>query len=642
MLFIENVGRRGEIKSVSGTLRIDQREGLTAVVEEIQRGTVGAVLVVDVSRLFRDEDMVEPMTFAKLCKKYKVLIMTLDDTYNFNDERRSDLDRFYLEAKAAADFIKKHVRGKMLKGRMNKAKRGEHASGAPPVGFSVLSTISPGGVTKNLQYTPNPHAPHVEPIFQRFYDLGANFNKLYREVVGRVVFPDVDGWTPENRIALTRVDGGWTIKSRQGLKYILTNLTYIGHYCFDGQIMKENAHPAIVQEKLFWYAWEHLSEVNIEGNPIERPKKAVRYEQRGSVPDTMLLSGTRDDGRPTLDGVGGKRAYLQKYMNKEQKVIASYVLYDPQKVELRKPDVAINTAYLDRVVVKRLMERIEESHMYGAVGEWALRGGGVWAHEQDPKLHDVYAQAQTSNEETENTSTVSLLDRSIAETAQAIASNERKIRVAADVMDNAELRETYSALARLRKKHHDLTSKQKKEAEILEALQQAQEDLNNATDFASWDPERQRGVIRLVTDSITLEQVGAGWLKLTIRWCPYSGINSIDTAYLWRARSSSSWTEEEEEVLRKHYPTAPRMEIQKLLPGRSWKAIRAKAEEKAKQIRREVLGDRSPIPAHVSIYDLDMAQRLGIELDEPDKHLWWHISTVANGDTTLTHTHIAY
>ena len=94
VLYSENVKKNGELQSVSGTLRIDQRDGLTAVCERIETGKVGAIAVVDVSRLFRQEDLLEPAQFTTLCKKYHVLILTPDGYFDFNDEKRGDEIKF--------------------------------------------------------------------------------------------------------------------------------------------------------------------------------------------------------------------------------------------------------------------------------------------------------------------------------------------------------------------------------------------------------------------------------------------------------------------------------------------------------------------------------------------------------------------
>src|SRR2546421_2522895 len=55
---------------LSGTLRIDQRTGLQELVERIIADEIKAVLVYQISRLFRDDTGVQYNTFANICKEH--------------------------------------------------------------------------------------------------------------------------------------------------------------------------------------------------------------------------------------------------------------------------------------------------------------------------------------------------------------------------------------------------------------------------------------------------------------------------------------------------------------------------------------------------------------------------------------------
>src|SRR2546427_2464580 len=94
LMYIENKRKDGKWVAASGRLRIDQRAGLQALTERIERDEVKTVLVWAVDRLFRDEDMIQPAVFAKLCKDHHCLVMTTDDLFDFNNKRRDDRKRF--------------------------------------------------------------------------------------------------------------------------------------------------------------------------------------------------------------------------------------------------------------------------------------------------------------------------------------------------------------------------------------------------------------------------------------------------------------------------------------------------------------------------------------------------------------------
>src|SRR5438105_1956147 len=114
----------GVLRNASGRLRIDEREGLQVTVEDIVKDEVGAVLVQDVSRLFRDEDGVEPRVFMQKCREHNVLVLLLDgDIYDFNHPQRDDGKRFCDDADIAASYLKQI--NKMNRLRHRKGMRGE-------------------------------------------------------------------------------------------------------------------------------------------------------------------------------------------------------------------------------------------------------------------------------------------------------------------------------------------------------------------------------------------------------------------------------------------------------------------------------------------------------------------------------------
>jgi DNA invertase Pin-like site-specific DNA recombinase len=307
ILYVEN--QLAKKTQVSGSLRIDQRPGLQALTDVIQEGKASAVLVVSVDRITRDEDLITPTQFANLCKKYHVVIITDDYVYDFNNTSRDDIGRFMNEAIASKEFIRKQIRGKALKGRTRKAIMGLVANGRAPVGLMLDESRD------NL--VPSPHAERVDWLYGRFRAHDANLAGLYREVIsmalqGIPLFPYDESIDPKSMQMDTLVKGdvtsGWTIKSRPGLEHLLSNPMYQGHLVFDGSIVKMNAHAAIVDADNWLYAFEHLSDVDLDGNEIEREKRSVRYTQRGNTNDA-LMTGIRDNGKVVIDGVNGAHVH---------------------------------------------------------------------------------------------------------------------------------------------------------------------------------------------------------------------------------------------------------------------------------------------------------------------------------------------
>jgi hypothetical protein len=97
-----------------------------------------------------------------------------------------------------------------------------------------------------------------------------------------------------------------------------SNPMYAGHLVFNERVVKRNAHPAIVYADNWQYAFDHLSDVDLDGNPMEWPNRVVRYAQKGST-NMALLAGTRDNGKLVIDGVNGSHVYVNI-------VLAAYAL----------------------------------------------------------------------------------------------------------------------------------------------------------------------------------------------------------------------------------------------------------------------------------------------------------------------------
>src|SRR6266566_5134419 len=189
LVYIENKRKDGKWVSASGRLRIDQREGLQALTERIERDEVKTVLVWAVDRLFRDEDMIQPAVFAKACKEHHCLIITTDDLFDFNNPRKDDRKRFLEAAQAAADYVTKHVKDRMLPARAQLSLRGIADSRKISIGFIVVDRqryLADGSENPNYRrlVVYEPHAKVVRQLFRRYRELGGNLWALYREIDG--------------------------------------------------------------------------------------------------------------------------------------------------------------------------------------------------------------------------------------------------------------------------------------------------------------------------------------------------------------------------------------------------------------------------------------------------------------------------
>ena len=117
------------------------------------------------------------MPFANLCKRYGVVIITDDYTYDFNNPNRDDMGQFMREAIASKEYIRKQIKGKMLKNRTRKANMGRVANGVTPIGLMLdMTKLDQKG--KPYQLVPSPHAERVDWLYGRFRTLDANLAAL--------------------------------------------------------------------------------------------------------------------------------------------------------------------------------------------------------------------------------------------------------------------------------------------------------------------------------------------------------------------------------------------------------------------------------------------------------------------------------
>jgi len=90
----------------SGSLPLDQKSGLQALVKAITQGSIQAVLVANENRLFRNAAGVEVHTFIRLCQEHNVKVITPEITYDFSNPMFARSFRFLTEQGSAAIYAR--------------------------------------------------------------------------------------------------------------------------------------------------------------------------------------------------------------------------------------------------------------------------------------------------------------------------------------------------------------------------------------------------------------------------------------------------------------------------------------------------------------------------------------------------------
>ena len=503
ILYVEN--QLAKKTQISGSLRIDQRPGLQALTEVIESGKASAVLIVSVDRLTRDEDLITPTQFANLCKKNHVVVIVTEDeyTYDFNNPNSDDIGKFMNAAIAAKEYIRKQIKGKALKGRTRKVNMGRVGNGTAPIGLQLDESRN------NL--VPSVHRYRVNDLYKRYHDLNADLNALYREIVNMAArgeplfYPDPS--INESTIQAGKMldsNGkliGWTIKSRAALKHLLSNPMYAGHLYWNGKITKYNAHEAIVDPDLWQYAFGNISKFDQDGNPIERPIIAIRrnnakvtrtarYTQKNSQENTALLAGTRDNGLPVIDGVGGSHVYVQP-ANSGTTIV--YTLRNLHKHTTDGYETSIAASILDRIIAERIL-----LFVFSQAGK------------QRGNIASQVEQPQTP------LSTTNAIDGDLALTIKDLAQVQRVLK-RTDLLSDERLTDSLASEKRLIKRKAELENAKTNAERIARQRVQAKKDLGSVHDkWAGWDLEKKRSFVRMVTESITLEKLNQNTLRITM------------------------------------------------------------------------------------------------------------------------------
>ena len=595
----------GKLRGVSGSLRIDQRPGLSIVMEHIKNDNVKAVFAYNESRLFRDEFQIEVNTFIKACLEHDVRIITQFYTYDFV-RNRYDAQQFRHQCQFAADYNAHFVKGVLLPARDRVSERGEYDGRRVAVGYIVNTDKTSPTYNRYIPYAP--HAVIVRWIFKRYRELDGRLFDVGRELDAMpYVFPAFEAGIKIPKIAVEPKNGGYGI-GRYGLAYMLQNSVYIGHWTFRGVTISTDNHAPIVDVDDFMYAFNRLSPVTLEGEPNPHMRELpVRYTQQGRASDALLkyvikaphASVYTRSSEPQQYRIGISKAELEEYGAKV------------------KGEIGIEE--IDTLFEQEMFRRLE------------------WFRFMDDVLtENMYDQLQKIKQEKEKAFA------GIAEQLQgykAEATNiDRVLRVASDTLDDATIRnysvrlkELRSIIVELEKVQHEAD---KADKDVAESQSHINEILH---DWQHMSLEKKQKFISLIVESVVIDVASPRFLYIEINWkAPYEARHR---GYLARSRSSRTfWNVEEETLLCQMYPCGDADEMMKFFPDKTWQALKMKAKEL--RIRREKQGTPSFCKSYyLSLQDYMLMQEHDIpETLETGRVEWigWsrhmHVSNGFDGD----------
>ncbi len=348
---------------LSGTLPIDKRTGLQELVERIKAGIIKAVLVYQISRLFRDDTGVEYNTFARICKEHDCILVTADCmVFNFNN--RMHVKMFPFLAEYAAEYIPQQI-GLLQAARLRKARRGLFVGfGYPARGYIVDYNKESKTYRKYILYSF--HQEAVVNLFERFYALDGDLTQLCREVEAMpYVFKSFDASVDRRNVrddTWKKVPGGYHI-SRRGIISILTNPVYIGWWIVAGDIVSTKNHdPIFPPDKfyLFWFAFDCLAEFTIEGEVNKKRRVAPRhFYQRHTKDERGLLKDRIETPEGTPIRVHLSATKHHSYRTPKQGSIL-----------FRKLESDIEIDLVDTAFTTLFFEHLRQTHDFDGFKQW--------------------------------------------------------------------------------------------------------------------------------------------------------------------------------------------------------------------------------------------------------------------------------
>jgi DNA invertase Pin-like site-specific DNA recombinase len=245
-----------DLVGVSGTKGQEERPGFAHMIHLIERGLVSAIYVVDVTRLFRDQYLINATQFVKLCSEKGVVVITESMVFDLRNDMHREI--FMMQAQYASRELKM-ILSRLGGSRKAKAEMGKYAGDAVPVGFLVLPDEKGDRFNEFAVY--EPHAKIIRLVFAKMLEL----RRL--QAVARwcnqqgLFFPNFE---PQYAYMTTRSamrgmrpmpgPGGEIVGARilrSTLGHIFSNPAYKGQFMREGKIVKDDLALAIVDPETF-------------------------------------------------------------------------------------------------------------------------------------------------------------------------------------------------------------------------------------------------------------------------------------------------------------------------------------------------------------------------------------------------------
>ncbi len=555
---------------VSGQKRIDQRKELNRLYSDIKAGLVGSLVIIHEDRLFRDEYHTNDTTFIELLAKYDVLLFVRTDHRRYDCTKPSDRNALLEKMIASRNYLDDHVLGRMNGSQEAKALQGLFVGTNLGMGF-----VTKGKKKEQIILIYEPWAERIRWMFNRFKELDDVYKLGHEIEVMPYLFPDPsadDFLTYTFKIHMTKVPGGFKPSCIETIKYMLSNLSYAGAVIYKGAIIRWGSDRAIVDKELALWAYHKITGRDVEGNLLEGVERRSLREDSAQAVLKYLL---RDPAGRLYVTCPEQPQYVRQTLVKDN--VAQGKL-------LRDVTFAIRAHLIDDIFLDRIKAlAIADQHIAQTIEASILK------LEEEHVEEAVSLDDQLVNVRLEIKKTIAFLHDKIL------------------TLTPKEKDDYNKSLAGLRGREQELleVQEQAEQTDLKKDFQELEDllaDIPGQLDGSTM--ARKQKLARLITESVTIEEVSVHWLRFTVLWRgPFA--NRPDVCLIWRQRGkrSEDWTTEEDEYIKVNYPEGDKLMMLEALPSRSWNMIFQRAL--ALGVYRRV-NTSNPIPQNVTIEDLQV------------------------------------
>ncbi|MBC8264124.1 MAG: recombinase family protein [Anaerolineales bacterium] len=528
---------------ISGTKGREGREGLAYLVEQIEASQVEAIYVVHISRLFRDQTLIDAFAFGELCKEHGAIIITPQMRLNLRDKMHMRIYR--MEVERAADELD-IMRMRLGGARELKARQGYYTGGSMPIGY-VLNTAKTlrrngRGVDNPDYHKYMPYEPHAE-VVRTIFKMLRNPSMTPPRVVRHCTRNDIT--FPPFPEGLTRVkanlvvwlhtennpDGSWPV-NLQMVRGIAENPAYVGWWIWKGELLSTDNHPPIVDEDTFWAVQERM---NGRKNPMVRPKKDHPPLPLGG----LLWCGLHDPPHRMIYSSHNCGSYQDR--KAEYGTDCSFI----KSEYLDKPicDAVISQCSCPELVDEVISHLVEE---YGQAKEQAAS----YKREFGRLRKEVETLEQNFALETLTPERALWIEGQIQEKLGRIKELSKiESRPAGKVFGNAVTEDD------------------------IELVREFLTDLNSH--WESQPNDLKNAFLRLVLEKVVIRPERET-IPARIYW--RTGLEQEMLIHLPLFHRNRLWSEEEVSIIREHFGTTVRSELLPLLPNRTWRQILRKGK----------------------------------------------------------------